>query len=65
MGRRKATELEVRIAFEASRIAPQCLADAYERLIPIPRRPTRPTTVSRASLDPAAILPPMRRIERG
>ena len=33
MGRRKATELEVRIAFEASRVAPQCLADAYERLI--------------------------------
>lgn len=65
MGRRKATELEVRIAFEASRIAPQCLADAYERLIPIPRRQTRPTTVSRASLDPAATLPPLRRIERG
>lgn len=65
MGRRKATELEVRIAFEASRVAPQCLADAYERLIPIPRRPTRPTAVNRPSFDPAATLPPLRRIERG
>ena len=46
MGRRKATELEVRVAFEASRIAPQCLADAYERLVPIPRRLTRKAAVS-------------------
>jgi hypothetical protein len=65
MGRRKATELEVRIAFEASRVAPQCLADAYERLVPIPRRPTRPTAAKRSSLSPAATLPPLRRIERG
>jgi hypothetical protein len=65
MGRRKATELEVRIAFEASRVAQQCLADAYERLVPIPRRPTGPTAVSRLSLEPAAELPPLRRIERG
>jgi len=65
MGRRKTKELEVRIAFEASRVAPQCLADAYERLIPIPRRPTRSTAVSRPSHDPAATLPPLRRIERG
>lgn len=65
MGRRKATELEVRIAFEVSRIAPQCLADAYERLVPIPRRPTRQAAVSQPSLDPAATSPPLRRIERG
>jgi hypothetical protein len=65
MGRRKATELEVRIAFEASRIAPQCLADAYERLVPIPRRSTRHAAVSQPSLDPAATSPPLRRIERG
>lgn len=65
MGRRKATELEVRITFEASRIAPQCLADAYERLVPIPSRPTRQAAVSQPSLDPAATLPPLRRIERG
>jgi hypothetical protein len=65
MGRRKTKELEVRIAFEASRVAPQCLADAYERLVPIPRRPTRPTAARRPPLDPAATLPPLRRIERG
>jgi hypothetical protein len=65
MGRRKATELEVRIAFEASRVAPQCLADAYERLIPIPRRPTRPTAVNPPSRDPVATSQPLRRIERG
>ena len=65
MGRRKATELEVRIAFEVSRIAPRCLADAYERLVPIARRPTRQAAVSQPSLDPAATSPPLRRIERG
>jgi hypothetical protein len=65
MGRRKAMELEVRIAFEASRIASQCLADAYERLVPIPRRPTRQAAVSKPSLDPAATSPPLRRIECG
>ena len=65
MGRRRATELEVRIAFEASRVAPQCLADAYERLVPIPRRPTRPTAASRPSLDPAATSPALWRTERG
>jgi hypothetical protein len=37
MARRKTNaELEVRAAFEASRIAPQCLADAYERLVTVP-----------------------------
>lgn len=39
--RSKGSELEVRTSFEAARIAPQCLAEAYERLVPIPRRPTR------------------------
>lgn len=42
MGRPKGhAELQVRIAFEATRTAPQCLAAAYERLVPIPCRPTR------------------------
>jgi hypothetical protein len=36
-------ELITRVSFEAARIAPQCLAEAYERLVPIPRRPTRST----------------------
>ena len=41
--RSKPAELEMRVSFEATRIAPQCLAEAYERLVPIPRRLTRPT----------------------
>ena len=65
MARRKSAEMDVRIAFEASRMASQCLADAYERLILIARRPTRPTAVNQPPLDPAAAMPPMRRSERG
>ena len=41
--RNKHPDLDVRVSFEAARIAPQCLAAAYERLVPIPRRLTRPT----------------------
>lgn len=59
MARRKSAELKLRIAFEASRIAPQCLADAYERLVPIPRRPTRTTVVSQPPLDSTAAMPPL------
>lgn len=39
--RRNSPELQVSTSFEAIRIAPQCLATAYERVVPIPRRPTR------------------------
>jgi len=39
MGRReRRPELQISRAFEATRIAAQCLAGAYERLVPIPRR---------------------------
>ena len=65
MARRKSAEMDVRIAFEASRIASQCLADAYERLIPIARRPTRPTSANQPPLDPVVATPPLRRSERG
>ena len=34
--------LTVRPAFEPHRLAATCLADAYERLVPTPRRTTRP-----------------------
>ena len=60
MARRKSAEMDVRIAFEASRIASQCLADAYERLIPIARRPTRPAA-NHPPLDPVAATLPLRR----
>lgn len=60
--RRTIAELRVRIAFDAARIAPQCLADAYERLVPIPCRPTRPV-VRRETLPDLVAAPdlPLRR----
>jgi hypothetical protein len=67
--RENCPELRVRSAFEAARIAPQCLASAYERLVPVPRRPLRPAAANRADLPvPAAeggrpVAP--RRAERG
>lgn len=65
MSRRKSAELEVRIVFDASRIASQVLTDAYERLVPIPRRTTGPTAVSQPTLDPADAVTPRWRVKRG
>lgn len=43
MGRRtKQAVLEVLVSFEPARIAAECLARAYERVLPIHRRPARP-----------------------
>ncbi len=47
--RSKNPDLEVKVSFEAARIAPQCLAEAYELLVPIPRRPTRDTALTRVA----------------
>ncbi len=65
--RNKHVELEVRISFEATRIAPQCLAEAYERLVPIPRRPTRQIECRGVppGLSATADQPDWRRAERG
>jgi|GraSoiStandDraft_46_1057282.scaffolds.fasta_scaffold1774349_1 hypothetical protein len=65
--RSKPPELITRVSFEAARIAPQCLAEAYERLVPIPRRPTRVTVADepRPDLAGAADQPTRRRAERG
>ena len=42
MGRRaKQAALEVLVSFEPARIAAECLARAYERVLPIHRRPAR------------------------
>jgi hypothetical protein len=35
---KKAPLLEVRVMFEPSRIAPACLVQAYERVVPLTRR---------------------------
>ena len=52
----------MRVSFEAARIAPQCLAGAYERLVPIPRRPTQTPARREAPPGPAvAVDRPMRR----
>jgi hypothetical protein len=42
MGRReRKAALEVLVSFEPARIAAECLAGAYERVLPIHRRPPR------------------------
>ncbi len=37
-GERRVPMLTVRVVFEPSRLAPACLADAYERVLPLRRR---------------------------
>ncbi len=65
--RSKPPELITWVSFEAARIAPQCLAEAYERLVPILRRPTRPTVFGETLPGPAgtADQPMHRRAEHG
>jgi len=68
MARRSALpELAVRVSFEAARVAPQCLAETYERLVPIPRRPARRTERRDAPFGPmaAADQAPMQRADHG
>ena len=38
--RTRSTTLEVRITFEPSRVSLACVVQAYERVVPITRRPT-------------------------
>ena len=65
--RSKHSELTVRVSFEATRIASQCLAEAYGRLVPIPRRPTRRTEGRGTLVGPAVAAKPtpMRRRAEG
>lgn len=65
--RNKHAGLDVRASFEAARIAPQRLAGACERLVPIPRRLTRHAASFAAPPGPvaAAARPGRRRAERG
>jgi hypothetical protein len=39
-GHTRKTTLAVRITFEPSRVSPACVVQAYERVVPITRRPT-------------------------
>ena len=67
MGRRgRPPELQIRSAFEATRTAAQCLAEAYERLVPIPRRlPRLPAIRSPRIPVVAEAQPGPRSAERG
>ena len=68
MGRRRNhPEPQVNISFEAARIAPQCLAVAYEQVVPIPRRPMRQPACKEGPSGPVTALDqlPPRRAERG
>ncbi len=60
--RRNDRELQVSTSFEAVRIASQCLATAYEKVVPILRRPMRPAS----RLDGSPDAETMRKgVERG
>jgi hypothetical protein len=46
MARRERTHkmmLEIRVTFEPSRVSSACVAQAYEQVVPIPRRTTSPS----------------------
>ena len=64
--RERRPELQISRAFEATRIAAQCLAEAYERLVPIPRRlPQVPVNRSTAGAVAANAHPRLRSAEHG
>jgi hypothetical protein len=64
--RERPPELRIRSAFEATRTAAQCLAEAYERLVPIPRRlPRLPVTRGPRIAVAADARPRPRSAERG
>ncbi len=44
---RPSSTLEVRITFEPSRVSPACVAQAYEGVVPMTRRPTAPALSAR------------------
>ena len=67
MGRRgRPPELQIRSAFEATRTAAQCLAVAYQRLVPVPRRlPRLPVARGPCAAVAADAQPRPRSAERG
>ena len=57
MARRKDhPRLTVRVSFETTRLSPQCLIEAYERLAPTQRRPVR-TARSATPVDEVRTMP--------
>jgi hypothetical protein len=53
--------LEVKKRFEPSRLAAECLAQAYERLVPILRRPVPPQQAQTSLPDSIEAQPKERR----
>jgi hypothetical protein len=60
--RRHPPPLEVREAFETTRFSPQCLIDAYTRLVPIRRKTVK---ARQSGLLPAAVAARRRGGEHG
>jgi hypothetical protein len=50
-GHSRSLTLAVRITFEPSRVSPACVVQAYERVVPITRRPTPQARPGRQSED--------------
>jgi hypothetical protein len=51
--RSKPDLLTIRVSFEVTRISRECLADAYDRLVPIKRRHLKPASKPERSKDVA------------
>jgi len=49
--RPRSTPLEVRITFEPNRVSPACVVQAYERVVPITRRPAPQARAPRQAED--------------
>ena len=59
-GRTGSTPLEVRITFEPSGVSPACVAQAYERVVPITRR----LAPQACAPQPAQSAPPTQQVGR-
>ena len=59
-GRTGSTPLEVRITFEPSWVSPACVAQAYERVVPITRR----LAPQACAPQPAESAPPTQQVGR-
>ena len=59
-GRTGSTPLEVRITFEPSWVSPACVAQAYERVVPITRR----LAPQAGAPQPAESAPPTQQVGR-
>jgi hypothetical protein len=52
---------EVVVSFETTRLGPQCLVNAYARLVPVRRQPVRKSAPGGGPLPPQAVAAARRR----